>query len=60
MLANRRSRKLLGGVWFCLRDHRALPGPSDYWGYRSGLLDVDGDPKPSLDQGEPAAGTERR
>ena len=47
MLANRKSRKLLGAIWFSLRDHVRGPGEDPYWGYNTGLLRAGGSAKPS-------------
>jgi hypothetical protein len=46
--AHRRALGIAGFVYFGWRDAPTYSGRSDFWGLHTGLLSLDGTPKPSL------------
>jgi hypothetical protein len=48
LAVNRRRLGVRGFVYYAWRDVRPYPGGEDFWGLHTGLLDREGDPKPSL------------
>ncbi len=51
----RRSLKLQGVIYFNWRDAPPYPGGKDFWGLHTGLLRMDGTPKPAYDAFKAAA-----
>lgn len=60
LAAERDALGIRGVVYFNWRDAPPFPGGEDFWGLHTGLLDIDGRPKPALRAFEAGVRTARR